>query len=85
MGNQHETIIPSRLKYITLLSRQTNNSEVKSIVGFNTFSYDNTIDYFSVDMAHLCCEEIGIVLSAKLAKIGGFDSFVESGSRQKSG
>ena len=45
MGNQYETIIASRLKYITLLSRQTNNSEVKSIVGFNTSTYNNTIDY----------------------------------------
>ncbi len=53
MGNQHETIIPSRLKYITLLSRQTNNSEVKSIVGFNASTYNNTIDYFSVDIAYL--------------------------------
>jgi len=37
MGNQCETLIPSRLKYITLLSHQTNNSKFKSIIGFNTF------------------------------------------------
>lgn len=34
MGNQCETLIPSKLSYITLLSQQTNNSEVKSIIGF---------------------------------------------------
>lgn len=45
MGNQRETLIPSRLKYVTLLSHQTNNSEVKSIIGFNASIYDNTIDY----------------------------------------
>ena len=45
MGNQRETLIPSGLKYITLLSHQTNNSEVKSTIGFNTFIYDNIIDY----------------------------------------
>ncbi len=45
MGNQHETLIPSRLEYITLLSHQTNNTEIKSIIGFNAFVYNNTIDY----------------------------------------
>jgi len=28
MGNQRQTLIPSRLKYITLLSHQTNNTEL---------------------------------------------------------
>ncbi len=32
MGNQHETIIPSRIKYITLLSHQTNNIELKRLM-----------------------------------------------------
>ncbi len=45
MGNQYETIIPSRLNYITLLSLQTNNTERKSTIGFNASIYDNTIDY----------------------------------------
>jgi len=45
MGNQYETFIPSRLKYITLLSHQTNNTELKSIIGFNAFIHNNTIDY----------------------------------------
>jgi len=45
MGNQRETLIHSRLKYITLLSHQTNNTELKSIIGFNTSIYHNTIDY----------------------------------------
>ena len=45
MGNQRETLIPSRLKYITLLSHQTNNSEVKSTIGFNAFIYNSAIDY----------------------------------------
>ena len=33
MRNQYETLIPSRLKHITLLSHQTDNSELKSIIG----------------------------------------------------
>jgi len=37
MGNQCETFIPSRLEHIALLPHQTNNSELKSIIGFNTF------------------------------------------------
>jgi len=45
MGNQCENLIPSRLKYITLLSHQTNNSDVKSTIGSNTSIYNNTIDY----------------------------------------
>ena len=45
MGNQRETLIPSRLKYITLLSHQTNNSQLKSIIGFNAFICNNTRDY----------------------------------------
>jgi len=45
MGNQHETLIPSKLKYITLLSHKTNNSELRSTIGFNAFIYNNTIDY----------------------------------------
>ena len=45
MGNQCETSIPSRLKYITLLSHQTNNTEFKSIIGFNAFIYDSAVDY----------------------------------------
>ena len=45
MGNQRETLIPSRLKYITLLSHQTNNSELKSTIGFNTLLHNSGIDY----------------------------------------
>ncbi len=45
MGNQYETLIPSRLKYITLLSHQTNNSQFKSIIGFNASIHNNAIDY----------------------------------------
>ncbi len=45
MGNQYKTLIPSKLKYITLLSHQTNNTELKSIIEFNAFIYDNRIDY----------------------------------------
>ncbi len=45
MGGQRKTLIPSKLKYITLLSHQINNSEVKSIIGFNLSIYNNTIDY----------------------------------------
>jgi len=45
MGNQRETLIPSRSKYITLLSHQTDNSQFKSIIGLNAFIYDSGIDY----------------------------------------
>lgn len=45
MGNQRETLIPSRLKYITLLSHQTNNTELKSTTRFNVSIYNSTIDY----------------------------------------
>ncbi len=45
MGNQRETLIPSRLKYITLLSHQTNNSQFKSIIGLNASIYNSGIDY----------------------------------------
>ncbi len=44
MSNQCETLIPSKLNHITLLSHQTNNSELKSIIEFDAFIYDNTID-----------------------------------------
>ncbi len=53
MGNQYETLIPSRLNYITLLSHQTNNSELKSTVGFNASNYNDIIDYLSVNIAYL--------------------------------
>ncbi len=45
MGNQYETLIPSKLKYITLLSHQTNNTKLKLTIGFNASTYNNTIDY----------------------------------------
>ncbi len=45
MGNQRENLIPSRSKYITLLSHQNNNTELKSIIGFNISIYDNIMDY----------------------------------------
>ncbi len=45
MGNQRKTLIPSRLKYNTLFSHQTSSTEVKSIIGFNVFIHNNTIDY----------------------------------------
>jgi len=45
MGNQRETIIPSRLNYVTLFSHQTNNTKLKSLIGLNASIYDNIIDY----------------------------------------
>ncbi len=45
MGNQCETIIPSRLNYVTLLSHQTNNTELKSIIAFNASIHNNIIDH----------------------------------------
>jgi hypothetical protein len=45
MGNQYETLIPSILKYITLLSHQTNNTELKLTIELNACIYDNIIDY----------------------------------------
>ena len=70
MGNQCETLIPSRPKYMTLLSHQANNSQFKSIIGFNTFIYNDIMDYLWVDIAYLfMVKKAGTVLSAKLAKI----------------
>jgi len=78
MGNQHETLIPSRLEYVTSLSHQTDNSQFKSIIGFNAFVYNNVIDYIWVNIAYLSVvKKVGIVLSAKLAKIRGFSPFNE--------
>ncbi len=48
MGNQRETLISSRLKYITLLSHQTNNSQFKSIIGFNVLVYNSATNYLWV-------------------------------------
>ncbi len=45
MGNQYETLIPSKLNHVTLISHQTNTSQFKLIIGFNISIYDNTIDY----------------------------------------
>lgn len=45
MGNQHKTLIPSSLKYITLLSHYTNNTKLKLTIGFNPSIYDNMIDH----------------------------------------
>ncbi len=45
MGNQHKTSIPSSSKYVTLLFHKINNTELKSIVVFNAFTYDNGMDY----------------------------------------
>jgi len=45
MGNQHETLIPSRLDYITSLSHETNNTQPGLTLGFNASIYDNSIDY----------------------------------------
>lgn len=44
MGNQHETLIPSRLKYVTSLSHQTDNSQFKSIIEFNASIHNSGID-----------------------------------------
>ncbi len=53
MGNQREILVPSRLKYITLLSHQTNNTKLELTIGFNASIYDNIIDYLSVNTAYL--------------------------------
>ncbi len=45
MGNQRQTLTPSKLNYITLLSHQTNNTELKLTIGFNISIYDNVMDY----------------------------------------
>jgi len=78
MGNQYETIIPSKLKYITLFSHQTNNSEVKRTMGFNASIYNNRIDHLWVDIAYLfVAKKVGIILDAKLAIIRGLYLFNE--------
>ncbi len=53
MGNQYETLIPSKLKYTTLFSHRTNNSQLKSTIEFNLSIYNNLIDYLLVDIAYL--------------------------------
>ena len=53
MGNQRETLIPSRLKYITLLSYQINNTKFRLTIRFNISIYDNIMDYLRVDIAYL--------------------------------
>ncbi len=45
MGNQRETSIPSGLNHYTVLSHQTNNTKLKSIIESNASIYNNTIDY----------------------------------------
>ncbi len=45
MGNHYKTLIPSKLNYIPLTFHKTNNTKLKSIVGFNAFIYDNTTNY----------------------------------------
>jgi len=44
MGNQHETLVPSKLNHIPLTFHQTNNTELKS-KKFNASIYNNTVDY----------------------------------------
>ncbi len=43
MGNQYQSIVPSKLNYITLLSHRTNDTELTSTVEFNTSGYDDAI------------------------------------------
>ena len=45
MGNQHETLIPSKLNYIPSTFHKTNNNKLKLIIGFNAFIYNSGIDY----------------------------------------
>ncbi len=45
MDGQRETLVPSKLDYVTLLFHQTNNTELKSIIRSNAFIYGNKIDY----------------------------------------
>ena len=45
MGNQYETLIPSKLKHIPLTFHITNNNKFESIIGSNTSIYGNMIDY----------------------------------------
>ena len=45
MGNQYETLIPSRPKYTPLFSHQTNNTKLKSIIESNASIYGNITDY----------------------------------------
>jgi len=45
MSNQCETLIPSKLSYITLLSHQTNKTKLKLTIEFTASIYDNKINY----------------------------------------
>ena len=44
MGNQRQTLIPSKLKYITLTFHKTNNNKLEPTIGFNASIYDNAIE-----------------------------------------
>ena len=45
MDNQYETLIPSKLNYITLLSQQTSNTKLRAIIEFNASIRNNTMGY----------------------------------------
>lgn len=45
MGNQRETLIPSKLNYISLTLHKTNNNKLESIIELNTSIYNDMIDY----------------------------------------
>ena len=48
MGNQYETLIPSKLNYIPLTFHQTNNTKLNQLTGLNISIYDDIIDYLEL-------------------------------------
>ena len=45
MGNQCQTLIPSKFNYITLTFYKTNNTKLKLTIEFNISICNNAIDY----------------------------------------
>ncbi len=41
MGNQRQTLIPSKLDYVPLAFHETNNTKLKLIIRANISIYDN--------------------------------------------
>jgi len=67
VGGQRKTLILPRLEYIALLSRQTNNTELKSMIGFNALVDNNPVDCLSVNIAYLFVAKKGNSIKRKMS------------------
>ena len=52
MGNQYETLIPSKLKYFSLTFHKTNNTKLRLTIALNTSIHDDILDYLCVDIEY---------------------------------